>query len=182
MYQPTLGRFLSRDPLSENGVEILTDTGFYADRLAAMSANPWYYGGNRENPWVYANNPATGQSYGQHSLVRGSPTIPDLHPYVYVGNNPIRRTDPRGLSSAALPYACITFPGSGVCAVCAGTCACNAPGILYAILLVAMAPVSDACCLSSCRPPAANQPAAMFACMQNVLRGAFGPRVICTCT
>ena len=37
MYQPTLGRFLSRDPLSENGVDVLTDTGFYSDRLAAMS-------------------------------------------------------------------------------------------------------------------------------------------------
>ena len=46
MYQPTLGQFLSRDPLSENGVDVLTDTGFYADRLAAMSAKPWLYGGN----------------------------------------------------------------------------------------------------------------------------------------
>jgi hypothetical protein len=42
MYQPTLGRFLSRDPLSETGVDVLTDTGFYGDRLAAMRANPWF--------------------------------------------------------------------------------------------------------------------------------------------
>ena len=56
MYQPTLGRFLSRDPLSENGVDVLTDTGFYAERLTAMRANPWYYGGNRENPYVYVNS------------------------------------------------------------------------------------------------------------------------------
>ena len=56
MYQPTLGRFLSRDPLSENGVDVLTDTGFYSDRLAAMNADPWYYGGNWENPYVYARN------------------------------------------------------------------------------------------------------------------------------
>jgi RHS repeat-associated protein len=60
MYQPTLGRFLSRDPLSANGVDVLTDTGFYAERLAAMRANPWYYGGNWEPPYVYArNNPVT---------------------------------------------------------------------------------------------------------------------------
>src|SRR5271165_5687827 len=56
MYQPTLGRFLSRDPLSVNGVDVLTDTGYYAGRLAAMRANPWYYGGNWENPYAYANN------------------------------------------------------------------------------------------------------------------------------
>jgi RHS repeat-associated protein len=59
MYQPTLGRFLSRDPLSENGVDVLTDTGSYSNRLAAMSANPWFFGGNRAHPYVYAdNNPA----------------------------------------------------------------------------------------------------------------------------
>jgi RHS repeat-associated protein len=56
MYQPTLGRFLSRDPLSENGVDVLTDTGFFSDRLAAMRANPSFYGGNREHPYVYARN------------------------------------------------------------------------------------------------------------------------------
>ena len=56
MYQPTLGRFLSRDPLSATGVDVLTDTGFYSDRLAAMSADPWYYGGNWENAYVYARN------------------------------------------------------------------------------------------------------------------------------
>ncbi len=67
MYQPTLGRFLSRDPLSENGVDVLTDTGFYSNRLAAMSADPWFYGGNWE------------------------------HPYVYARNNPVRYTDPSGL-------------------------------------------------------------------------------------
>ena len=56
MYQPTLGRFLSRDPISTHSVDVLTDTGFYSDRLAAMSASPWYYGGNWENTYVYARN------------------------------------------------------------------------------------------------------------------------------
>jgi hypothetical protein len=56
MYQPTLGRFLSRDPLSETGVDVLTDTGFYSNRLAAMSADPWFYGGNWQHPYVYARN------------------------------------------------------------------------------------------------------------------------------
>lgn len=56
MYQQTLGRFLSRDPLAENGMDVMTDTGFYGERLAAMRANPWYYGGNWEHPYVYARN------------------------------------------------------------------------------------------------------------------------------
>ena len=72
MYQPTLGRFLSRDPISANGVDVLTDTGFYSDRLAAMNANPWYYGGNWDNPYVYARN------------------------------NPLRYTDPSGLRAASM--------------------------------------------------------------------------------
>jgi hypothetical protein len=67
MYHPTLGRFLSRDPLSATGVDVLTDTGLYSDRLAAMSADPWFYGGNWE------------------------------HPYAYAGNNPVRYVDPSGL-------------------------------------------------------------------------------------
>ena len=75
MYQPTLGRFLSRDPLSQNGVEVLTDTGIYADRLAAMTANPRFYGGNWE------------------------------HRYVYARNNPVWYTDPSGLQpGVAIPW------------------------------------------------------------------------------
>jgi hypothetical protein len=70
MYQQTLGRFLSRDPLSDNGFDVMTDTGFYSDRLAAMRSDPWYYGGNGENL------------------------------YVYVSNNPVNLTDPSGLSPA----------------------------------------------------------------------------------
>ncbi len=73
MYQPTLGRFLSRDPLSENGVDVLTDTGFHSDRLAAMSANPRHYGGNWDNPYVYAKN------------------------------NPLRYVDPSGLVATIIP-------------------------------------------------------------------------------
>ena len=56
IYQPNLGRFLSRDPLSATGVDVLTDTGFYAERLATMRANPWFFGGNWEHPYVYARN------------------------------------------------------------------------------------------------------------------------------
>ena len=59
MYQQTLGRFLSRDPLSENGIDVLTDAGFYGDRLAVMRSNPWYYGGNGENLYAYVNNRTT---------------------------------------------------------------------------------------------------------------------------
>jgi RHS repeat-associated protein len=58
MYQPTLGRFLSRDPLSANGVDVLTDTGFHASRLAAMRGNPSYFSGTSFNAYAYAyNNP-----------------------------------------------------------------------------------------------------------------------------
>jgi hypothetical protein len=56
MFQPTLQRFLSRDPLSPDGVDVMTDIGFYSERLAAMSANPSFYGGNAEHPYKYANN------------------------------------------------------------------------------------------------------------------------------
>ena len=67
MYQPTLGRFLSRDPLSKNGVDLLTDTGFYSDRLAAMHAAPSYFSGTR------------------------------IHLYAYAHNNPLNYSDPSGL-------------------------------------------------------------------------------------
>jgi hypothetical protein len=56
MFQPTLQRFLSRDPLSPDGVEVMTDTGFYSERLAAMAANPSYYGGNWGGTYAYARN------------------------------------------------------------------------------------------------------------------------------
>ena len=91
MYQPTLGRFLSRDPISENGVDVLTDTGFYSDRLAAMSANPSLYGGN----W--------------------------MHPYMYAYNNPVRLGDPSGLQPEGPPvyksktYACPDQNGQKGC-------------------------------------------------------------------
>jgi hypothetical protein len=71
MYQQTLGRFQSRDPLAENGFDVMTDTGFYGERLASMRANPWYYSGNGENR------------------------------YVYVINNPVNLTDPSGLAPCA---------------------------------------------------------------------------------
>jgi hypothetical protein len=84
MYQPTLGRFLSRDPLSPNGVDVLTDTGFYADRLAAMRADPWSYGGNSA------------------TMIRSAFLERDLHysSYAYVGNNPLTRLDPSGMDWA----------------------------------------------------------------------------------
>jgi hypothetical protein len=56
MYQPTLGRFLSRDPLSEHGVFAFSGAGFYAERAEEMNSDPWYYGGNWEHPYVYARN------------------------------------------------------------------------------------------------------------------------------
>lgn len=56
MYQPTLARFQSRDPLSQSGIDLLTDIGFHSSRLAAMRANPWFFGGNREHPYGYARN------------------------------------------------------------------------------------------------------------------------------
>jgi RHS repeat-associated protein len=87
MYQPTLGRFLSRDPLSENGVDVLTDTGFYSDRLAAMSANPWFYGGN----W--------------------------MHPYVYADNNPARYVDPSGQLTVTTLQNHLNAPCGGVSAI-----------------------------------------------------------------
>lgn len=73
MYQQTLGRFQSRDPLAENGMDVMTDTGFFGDRLAAMRANPWYYGGNGGNL------------------------------YTYVDNNPVNFTEPSGLDSQGRP-------------------------------------------------------------------------------
>jgi hypothetical protein len=59
MLSPTLGRFLSRDLLSADGTYIVAGAGGYAERIGAMSADPWYYAGNSEHPYVYArNNPA----------------------------------------------------------------------------------------------------------------------------
>jgi RHS repeat-associated protein len=58
MYQPTLGRFLCRDPLSADGTYIVSGAGSYAERTETMSAAPWYYGGNGASRYVYAwNNP-----------------------------------------------------------------------------------------------------------------------------
>jgi hypothetical protein len=54
MYQPSLARFQSRDPLSGNGIDLLTDTGFHSNRLAAMRADAWFYGGNSEPQYAYA--------------------------------------------------------------------------------------------------------------------------------
>lgn len=69
MYNPVLGRFLSRDPLSSTGVDLLTDSGFYSERLEDM----------RENPWEFVT----------HST----------NPYNYCENNPTNRIDPSGLQS-----------------------------------------------------------------------------------
>jgi hypothetical protein len=59
MYQPSLARFQSRDPLSGNGIDLLTDTGFHSNRLAAMRDDPRMFAQNREHKFAYArNNPS----------------------------------------------------------------------------------------------------------------------------
>ena len=62
MYQPKLGWFLSRDPLSASGQDLMTATGFFVERLQYM----------REHPYVYArNNPMNlidPSGHGQRAL------------------------------------------------------------------------------------------------------------------
>ena len=52
-YAPVIGRFLTRDPLSQEDVDVLMDTGFYARRLAVPSVNLCPYGRNWGSPYVY---------------------------------------------------------------------------------------------------------------------------------
>src|SRR6059058_5616811 len=71
MYQPTLNRFASRDPLSADGVDVIPNTGWFGQRLDAMRARYGYSG----------------------PLARGG----DMNLYRYVGNNPVPFVDPSGL-------------------------------------------------------------------------------------
>jgi len=53
MYQPTLGRFTSRDPLDDGGVDILHDNNWFGQRLDAMREHPYAYA--RGNPVNYTD-------------------------------------------------------------------------------------------------------------------------------
>lgn len=57
MYQPILGRFLSRDPLGAGGVDVLYDNNSFGDRLTRMRDG--YRGGDiGDNLYMYVyNNP-----------------------------------------------------------------------------------------------------------------------------
>ncbi len=52
MYQPTLGRFASRDPLGANGVDILYDNNWFGARLTRMQHQ---YGYANNNPIVFTD-------------------------------------------------------------------------------------------------------------------------------
>ena len=66
MYQPTLNRFIARDPLSADGVDVIPNTGWFGERLDTM----------RER---YGTGPGG-----------------DVNLYRYVGNSPVLWVDPSG--------------------------------------------------------------------------------------
>jgi RHS repeat-associated protein len=71
MYQPVLGRFLSRDPVSPNGVDLLDDNNWFGDRMNEMQ-HAYAYAGN--NPTNYIDPSGL-------SIIGGTITLPLIRAY-----------------------------------------------------------------------------------------------------
>jgi RHS repeat-associated protein len=89
-YSATQGRFVSRDPISEKGFDLVSDP--------SDGSNPVYSGGQYpvstllQDPVLMAAVPSL------PSVDFGSDSVAEPNPYSYANNSPINFVDPTGLS------------------------------------------------------------------------------------
>jgi RHS repeat-associated protein len=125
--------------------------------------------------------------------------------YRLLNCNPLNFLDPFGNKAVALidfprapalpppgfprwPYVCVVVrkvPGWTLINTCSGDCVCDGPVSvpLFPLFLDILPKILDSCCHLTCnKGHGPNQPAAMQACVQSLLRAGFGSQMQCKCS